>query len=52
MGEDDRADRAIELLEGWRVIGARLYLRPTRIAGAIELFDERHSAMRAALLAA
>jgi hypothetical protein len=51
IGEDDRAIRAVELLEGWRATGAILHLRPTRITGAIELFDERHSAIRAALLA-
>jgi hypothetical protein len=52
IGDDDRAARAIALLESWRTGRTTLRLRPTTVAGAIEVFDARHSAIRAPLLAA
>jgi hypothetical protein len=52
IGDDERAGRAIALLESWRTGQTTLRLRPTTVAGAIEVFDARHSAIRAPLLAA
>jgi hypothetical protein len=52
IGDDDRAAKAVALLESWRDVGARLRLRPTTVAGAIEVYDDRSRALRAALLAA
>ena len=52
VGHDERAVRAIALLESWRRGRTTLRLRPTAVAGAIEVFDTRHSAIRAPLLAA
>jgi len=52
IGDDERAGRALALLESWRMGRTTLRLRPTPVAGAIELFDARHSAIRAPLLAA
>ncbi len=52
IGEDERAAQAVALLEGWRAATVTLNLRPTGVAGAIELFDARANALRAGLLAA
>lgn len=52
IGHDERANQAVALLESWRASTATLRLRPTRVAGAIELFDGRANALRAGLLAA
>jgi hypothetical protein len=52
IGDDARADQALALFEWWRARGSILRLRPTPVPGAIELFDARDSAIRAALLAA
>jgi hypothetical protein len=52
IGEDERAGQAVALLDAWQQARVILRLRPTPIAGAIEVFDGRHSALRAALLAA
>ncbi|MDQ6613677.1 MAG: hypothetical protein M3083_02670 [Actinomycetota bacterium] len=51
IGEDELAVRAVEILEQWRTASVTLRLRPTAVAGAIEVFDGRRSAIRAALLA-
>jgi hypothetical protein len=52
IGDDERANRAVALLEGWSVTDATLGLRPTHVAGAIELYDQRRNALRAGILAA
>ncbi len=52
VGDDHRAERAIGLLERWRAGQASLHLRPTTVAGTIELFDARDNALRAPLLVA
>jgi hypothetical protein len=52
IGEDEGAARAVALLERWRAVKAPLHVRPTRVAGGIELFDSRSNALRAHLLAA
>ena len=52
IGEDERADRARALLEGWRARGTELALRPAGVNGAIEVYDQARSALRAHLLTA
>jgi hypothetical protein len=52
IGDDPRAEAAVELLSRWRSRRTVLRLRPIDRPGAIELIDERHNALRAALLAA
>jgi hypothetical protein len=51
IGDDDRSRLAVAVLEAWRRAEATLRLRPTAVAGAIEVFDGRRRAIRAALLA-
>lgn len=52
IGEDERAERAVCLLEAWQISQATLRLRPTAVAGAIEVLDDRRRALRAPLLVA
>ncbi len=52
VGHDERAGRAVDLLERWRDEGTWLRVRPTEVAGAIELTDGGSSALRAPLVAA
>jgi hypothetical protein len=52
IGQDEGAARAVALLERWRAVKAPLHVRPTTVAGGIELFDSRSNALRAHLLAA
>jgi hypothetical protein len=52
IGQDEGAARAVALLERWRAVKAPLHVRPTTVAGGIELFDPRSNALRAHLLAA
>jgi hypothetical protein len=52
LGEDARSAQAVDLLEGWRAARTTVRVRPTTVAGAIELFDGRANALRAELLAA
>jgi hypothetical protein len=52
IGDDERAGRALSLLERWRAERTRLTLRPASVEGAIELFDGCASALRAPVVAA
>ena len=52
IGDDERSERAIALLERWRAGRTVLGLRPTTVAGVIEMFDARHNALRVPLLVA
>ena len=51
IGDDEKGIRAFHLIEDWRAAGTTLQLRPTTLARAIELYDGRHNALRAQLLA-
>jgi len=52
IGDDERSGLATAMLEGWRVRGTRLRLRPTDVSGAIELCEDGRAALRAPLLLA
>jgi hypothetical protein len=52
IGEDQRADQALALLQTWQTRQTTLKVRPTQVAGAIEVFANRHDALRAGLLVA
>lgn len=52
IGDDERAERAVSLLETWQISEVALRLRPTAVAGAIEVFDDKRRALRAPLLVA
>ncbi|HEX3541391.1 MAG TPA: hypothetical protein VHT75_13235 [Acidimicrobiales bacterium] len=52
IGDSERADRAVALFQAWQAVGATLRLRPTTIAGAIEILDDHQRAVRAPLLLA
>ncbi|HEX3427021.1 MAG TPA: hypothetical protein VHT30_12870 [Acidimicrobiales bacterium] len=52
LGEDERAAQAYDLLEVWRETESTLRLRPAPVAGAVEVYDGHHRALRACLLAA
>ena len=51
IGDDEQASRAYHLIEHWRAARTTLRLRPTKLASAIEVYDRRHNALRADLLA-
>jgi hypothetical protein len=52
IGDDPRADHALALLHTWQIRQTTLRVRPTSVAGAIEVFAGRAGAVRAGLLAA
>jgi hypothetical protein len=52
IGDDDRSDRAAAMLDTWRDRRTPLRLRPTRVSGAIELYEDGRAALRAPLLLA